>query len=102
MIDQTQLKQFHQHVRDGLRKVPRARYYAVEGPSLDALAFIGIAWLEARVETGSRFSGEAFQQFLSELVRLVPLLRQHRPEEPPPLSHSWVDPVTKQPAKNPW
>jgi len=102
MTAEEQLKIFREHVLTALKEIPHSRWYALDETALDSLAFLGISWLEQRVEDGLRFNAEEFRKVVAELVELTPSLRQERPEQPPPTPEVWKDGVTGQVARNPF
>ncbi|MEY2487116.1 MAG: hypothetical protein QOH39_2764 [Verrucomicrobiota bacterium] len=102
MNAEEQLQQFREHALTALKKIPHSRWYAIDENALDSLAFLGIAWLEKRVEDGLRFNVEEFQKMIAELVALTPSLQQERPEKPPELPEVWKDSISGQIARNPF
>ena len=102
MTDEEQQQQFREHVLAALKKIPGTRPYALDDPALDALADIGICWLENRVEAGDKFNVAEFGKFVNELVDAVEGLRQDwRPGNAPPSPKPWLHPITGAPLPPP-
>ena len=74
MTDQEQLEVFREHVLTALKKIPGARWYALDETTRDALANFGIAWLEERVKNKQRFDANEFAKVLGEVVESEPSL----------------------------
>src|SRR5947208_3219276 len=97
-----QLQQFREHTLAALRKIPGARWYALDETARDSLAFFGVAWQDERAERNENFSIRAYSDVVAQIVALTPSLRQERPEQSPSLPEVWKDCVTGQIARNPW
>lgn len=92
------------HVNELIKKVPGARWYALDARQMLGLAALLTAWQAKRAAKDVNFSTDDATAFLSEVVSNIPSLRQDRPGDAPKLPNlkAWADPVTGTLPKNPW
>ena len=90
------------HAAKAYAGVPYNRDYAKDEPAALAIAAAAAAWQEREAGLGRGFDILGLEKFFQELAELVPELRQRRPNEPEPIPPMPIDPVTQQPAVNPY
>ncbi len=90
------------HARDAFKPVPNSRFYALDDAALDALAAFASEWQQDRASRDITFELSSLKQVFGELSKHVPTMVQHKPGDAPPTPKLWTDPVSGQPANNPY
>jgi hypothetical protein len=102
MTDQELKDQWREHALNAFLKVPGNRAYATDDAATTSLTAAVAALVEHRNENGEKFDFAKLVEFFTALAPLQPGMLQERPSSPPPTPSEWLDPVTKQPARNPF
>lgn len=90
------------HALAAFKKVPNSRHYALADGSLDALAALAWEWQQERAQRDQNFELDELTKFFRELAAHVPGMVQKKPGDAPPTPQRWLDPVSGQPAANPY
>lgn len=102
--DPTLRERMLKQVTELIKKVPRARWYALDERGRLGLSALLCVWQAKRAEQNIDFDVHDAIEFLTRMVANVPGLAQDRPgpEIEPPDLKKWIDPNSGQMPPNPW